>query len=529
MDFMSFTKNLVKELGDGFQISDISNAVVKTLDGGDDEEPYVDPDGLAELAQETKEINGAEVDLHQDVEFCASRPTKVLGGDHGEDPDVEWLRPHDVCENPQFYTGGGSQFDVVQGQLGDCWLLAAMAPVSMNKVLLERICPNQSFDTEEGYNGRFMFRIFQYGEWVEVEIDDRLPCKNGKLMYTSSEANNEFWSALFEKAYAKVHGSYNGLAGGHASEAMTDLTGGVCEYIQWTEEDLSKEFVVQKYKELLAAIKDGAICTTAIQNSGESEREDGLIAGHAYSVTDARTVSVEGHRYHLLKLRNPWGQVEWNGDFSDSSELQVPDHEGNDDGEFWIKAADWGTRFTKMEICRLSTEDFNNNGHWHEESFHGKWSVEQGTAGGCRNNEGFTNNPYQVVSLSGGNDSDQVLVSLQQKHRRKQKAEGKGLLIMGFAVYKIVNPDGETLAEKIEWPNCRSVYSSSFVARRDYTVKFSVGEASGDFAIVPSTYHENEEGNFFMRVYVEQEVPDQDEDDFDGEDEDDNDEWSFFG
>ena len=36
MDFMSFTKNLVKELGDGFQLSDISNAVVKTLDGGDD-------------------------------------------------------------------------------------------------------------------------------------------------------------------------------------------------------------------------------------------------------------------------------------------------------------------------------------------------------------------------------------------------------------------------------------------------------------------------------------------------------------
>ena len=105
-------------------------------------------------------------------------------------------------------------------------------------------------------------------------------------------------------------------------------------------------------------------------------------------------------------------------------------------------------------------------------------------------------------------------MSLQQKHRRKQKAEGKGLLIIGFAVYKIVNPDGETLAEKIEWP-CRSVYSSSFVARRDYTVKFSVGEASGDFAIVPSTYRPDEEGNFFMRVYVEQEVPDEDEDDYD--------------
>ena len=46
MDFMSFTKNLVKELGDGFQLSDISNAVVKTLDGGDDEEPYREVVGL---------------------------------------------------------------------------------------------------------------------------------------------------------------------------------------------------------------------------------------------------------------------------------------------------------------------------------------------------------------------------------------------------------------------------------------------------------------------------------------------------
>ena len=121
----------------------------------------------------------------------------MLGGEHGEDPDVEWLRPHDISENPQFYTGGGSQFDVVQGQLGDCWLLAAMAPVSMNKVLLERICPSQSFDTEEGYNGRFMFRIFQYGEWVEVEIDDRLrfgclKCESVEK-FIGFEKNTVFW------------------------------------------------------------------------------------------------------------------------------------------------------------------------------------------------------------------------------------------------------------------------------------------------------------------------------------------------
>lgn len=80
-----------------------------------------------------------------------------------------------------------------------------------------------------------------------------------------------------------MNGSYDGLAGGHASEAMTDLTGGVCEYIQWRQ-PLTTNFIIQQYKELASAIADGAICTTAIQNFGESERDDGLIAGHAYKV-----------------------------------------------------------------------------------------------------------------------------------------------------------------------------------------------------------------------------------------------------
>lgn len=431
--------------------------------------------------------------------------------------NIEWQRPHEICkfweyEPPKMYVDGGCQLDICQGGLGDCWFLAALATVSMHKELLHRVCPDQTFEREEGYNGKFNFKFYQYGKWIEVTIDDRLPTQFGQLIYTKSSAKNEFWSALIEKAYAKLNGSYQNLDGGLSSEAMVDLTGGSVEYIEKIRE-MEKDKLFKLVK--TAVSEQGSLVTAAIQGKGETKRADGLISGHAYSVTKVARFRMSDDEeksriYTLIRLRNPWGQHEWNGEFCDTDSRWGDagadgdyDKENDENGEFWMPFKDFARIFTKVEICRLSVEDFQSEGKWYtddELKMDSTWDMETNTAGGCRNYDTFMSNTFMPIKLFGGKESDEVLISLQQKHKRKHKQNGVSFLTIGFLVFKI-DKVGKKLSDMID-KYTNPVCHCGYFPRRDLCQKFQL-PGDGNYIVVPTTFQPGQVGKFYLQCYVE--------------------------
>ncbi|XP_006880742.1 PREDICTED: calpain-13-like [Elephantulus edwardii] len=416
---------------------------------------------------------------------------------------LQWKRPWEMSSSrapPYFIVEGASRFDIQQGEAGDCWFLAALGSLTQNPQCLKKILPvDQSFSHQ--YAGIFHFRFWQCGQWVDVVVDDRLPVLNHQYLFVHPRRDTrEFWPCLLEKAYAKLHGSYFHLHGGHIPDSLVDLTGGVV-----TSADLSDPSDLVLVVKMAAQAGSLMVCATP---AGPTDRDgvmrNGLVSSHAYTVTGAEQIQYRRGWEEIIRLWNPWGKTEWRGRWSDGSQEWQETHdrrkgqlyEKKEDGEFWISCQDFQDNFSCLYICNQIPINLD-----HGNTLHERWSEVMFKNQELLGNppEGLLRDPQYFFSVQEPMEGNNVLVSFTIMPQNLLPTDKK--IPLNFKVFK-VDSQFQHFREKLPptfFSHFRNAVQGALLkAKSNFTQGFHLGP--GTYVVVPST--SRKEVQFLLRIFL---------------------------
>ena len=272
--------------------------------------------------------------------------------------EIGFARPSDIFGKYQLFSETIEMGDVIQGQLGDCYFLSSVANLCKFPGFIRRIFKT----TTTNKDGFYEIIFFIDGKPQIVIVDDYLPVnKRTKRPVYAQSKGNEIWVMLLEKAWAKVNGGYANIISGLPCEAIEFLTG-LGSLIYDTENmdvDDINEYKYEIVKNVQIADQNKCLITCSTNSNSQIEKV-GLVEGHAYTLINFTQITTsQGTKVYLFRIRNPWSQGEWSGDWSDKSKLwdskaknQV-NFQDKEDGIFFMNDTDFFKYFTHVEICYI--------------------------------------------------------------------------------------------------------------------------------------------------------------------------------
>ncbi|XP_033944699.1 calpain-1 catalytic subunit-like [Pseudochaenichthys georgianus] len=234
---------------------------------------------------------------------------------------------------------------------------------------------------------------------------------------------------------------------GWPSESFKDLCGGV--NIKFSISDEKKVWTILSN----ASSCNAMICCTSYTDKERkwAEPEDGTIqSNHVYTVTAVIEVmkTIESSKVKLVRVINPYGKFEWEGKWSDESDMwkKVSEKDRENckvdiDGEFWMELEDFCRNLKDLYICCENPNfiDGDVNCQWQSLTHHGKCTNGK-SAGDVLSNPSFGTNPQyrQKVNIIDASESKDIhiILSLMKNHGQVNRKEKKGTRI-GIHVFKI--------------------------------------------------------------------------------------------
>lgn len=102
----------------------------------------------------------------------------------------------------QLVVGGVSYRDPIQGNVADCYLIAAMIALAWSRrdVLISRL-DSAGYYPPRKPSFQWHFHAERRAAATPVRVSARIPIKQGSPRYARSSSNAEYWPGLIEKAY----------------------------------------------------------------------------------------------------------------------------------------------------------------------------------------------------------------------------------------------------------------------------------------------------------------------------------------
>eukprot|EP00163_Fabomonas_tropica_P002696 TRINITY_DN1208_c0_g1_i3.p1 TRINITY_DN1208_c0_g1~~TRINITY_DN1208_c0_g1_i3.p1 ORF type:complete len:485 (+),score=113.83 TRINITY_DN1208_c0_g1_i3:1143-2597(+) len=167
----------------------------------------------------------------------------------------------------------------------------------------------------------------------------------------------------------------------------------------------------------------------------EADTGRGILANHAYGILQVAQVGPN----RLVRVRNPWGQTEWRGAWSDHSPewtdayLQQLNYSFGDDGTFWMSFDDLCNEFTKLFVCRLYDDEIGKV--WDKHVIHGEWKGL--SAGGSMDHPTWRSNPQYLVRAA---VNTEIFVVVSQADARMHKGNNTYSTAAGAYIVKSTTP-----------------------------------------------------------------------------------------
>jgi len=254
-------------------------------------------DEVSDASQAEREATALHrvAEFHQPYTTDPDSPDYVpltIAGQDLRDPSItSYANGYRSFAGLPVFADGPSYDDVVQGALGDCYLLASLASLAeSDPVLVEQMIAPLG-------DGTFAVRFYDDNTPIYLRVDADLPVRwTGSLVYAKLGPDGEVWMPLIEKAYAcfrRGQNSYASLDGGWMSYVLQQATGRGTLY-------RSASYLGQGLYSFLAnQLASGHAVTMGSDFAASAP----IVPGHAYMVVAVWTD--ETGQY--VQVYNPWG------------------------------------------------------------------------------------------------------------------------------------------------------------------------------------------------------------------------------